>query len=83
MVGPLGYDIAVFLNNFHWWQENRPDSRHRLSLAVDMLSAAFEIDPIELRQWAFVQMVISAWWTFDESPSTYNNEVAKADIWDV
>jgi streptomycin 6-kinase len=83
IVGNIAYDIAVFLNNFHWWQEDKPDIRERLAHAVAQFSAAFEIDPIELRQWAYAQMVLSAWWSFDEMPQFYDNTVAKADIWDV
>ncbi len=83
MVGHLGYDIAVFLNNYHWWQETEPDIRSRLAHAVNRFSVAFGIPEIELREWAFAQMVLGAWWTFDEMPELYNNEVAKADIWDV
>jgi streptomycin 6-kinase len=83
IVGPVGYDIAVFLNNFHWWQETRTDVKDRLAIAVKSFADAFDVDPIELRQWAFAQMVLGAWWTFDEMPSVYNNEVAKADIWEV
>ena len=83
VIGPLGYDIAVFLNNFHWWQEHRSDVRARLSVAIERFSTAFGIGQMQLRQWAFVQMVLSAWWNFDERPSIYDNEVAKADIWDV
>ena len=83
IIGPIGYDIAVFLNNFHWWQEDSKDIRARLSNAVDKFSVAFEISSQELRRWAFAQMVLGAWWTFDEMPEIYNNEVAKADIWNV
>ena len=83
MIGPIGYDIAVFLNNFLWWQETRVDVKARLSAAVTMFSAAFDIEPLVLRQWAFAQMVLSAWWTFDEMPEIYDNEVAKADIWEL
>jgi len=83
IVGHLGYEIAVFLNNFHWWQEGKPNIKTMLSTAVDQFAAAFDFDPLELRQWAFAGMVLSAWWTFDEMPEIYNNEVVKADIWDV
>ena len=81
--GHIGYDIAVFLNNFHWWQEKQPDVRARLGPAVEQFSKAFDIDPLEIRQWAYAQMVLSAWWSFDEMPQFYDNIVAKADIWDV
>jgi streptomycin 6-kinase len=83
IIGHLGYDIAVFLNNFHWWQETRSDIRHRLDHAVTRFAEAFDLSPAELREWSFAQMVLGAWWTFEDMPEMYNNEVAKADIWDV
>jgi len=83
IIGHIGYDIAVFLNNFHWWQETRSDVRLRLDRAVDQFAEAFDIDAMELREWAFAQLVLSAWWTLEDMPEMYNNEVAKADIWDV
>jgi streptomycin 6-kinase len=83
IVGHIGYEIAVFLNNFHWWQEGKRDIRQLLDVAVRQFSDAFDIDPYELRQWAFAQMVLSAWWMFDEMSEIYDNEVVKADIWDV
>jgi streptomycin 6-kinase len=83
IIGPMGYEIAVFLNNFHWWQEHRADVRGRLAFAVEQFSDAFGIPEVDLREWAFAQMVLSAWWTFDEMPNLYDNDVAKADIWDV
>jgi streptomycin 6-kinase len=83
MIGPIGYDIAVFLNNFHWWQEDRLDIHERLDFAVWAFSDAFGFSPADLRQWAFAQMVLSAWWTFDEMPEIYQNDVEKADVWNV
>ncbi len=84
VIGPVGYDIAVFLNNFHWWQENDPDVRPKLDAAVLSFSDAFDMSPIDLRQWAYAQMVLGAWWSFDEMPEHYNDAtVAKADIWNV
>jgi len=84
VIGHIGYDIAVFLNNFHWWLENDPDVRQKLDAAVLSFSKAFDISPIELRQWAFAQMVLGAWWSFDEMPEHYDNAtVAKADVWNV
>jgi streptomycin 6-kinase len=83
IIGALGYDIAVFLSNFHWWQDERPDVGERLDLAVKQFSAAFDISEIDLRGWAFATRVLGAWWTFDEMPTLYSGGVAKADIWDV
>jgi streptomycin 6-kinase len=81
--GHVGYEIAVFLNNFHWWQEKKPDIRELLATAVDLFAEAFDLDPFEIREWAYAQMVIGAWWNFNDMPELYDGSVAKADIWDV
>ncbi|HUR99768.1 MAG TPA: aminoglycoside phosphotransferase family protein [Pyrinomonadaceae bacterium] len=83
IIGNIGYDIAVFLNNFHWWQEARPDVQSRLDRAVAQFAEAFGLERTVIRQWAYAQMVLGSWWTFEDMPEHYNNEVAKADIWDV
>lgn len=83
MIGPIGYDIAVFLNNFHWWQEVHPNVREGLDQAVSKFAVAFDFDAGDLRRWAFAQMVLSAWWIFDEMPEIYKNDVIKADIWGI
>jgi hypothetical protein len=49
-----------------------------------MFSDAFEIDPRELREWAFAQMVLGTWWNYDDMPQLYEpSTLAKADIWNV
>ena len=83
IIGPIGYDIAIFLNNFHWWQDEHPDLRERLEEAVRKFSQSFDIVPNDLKRWAFAQMVLGAWWTFDEMPEIYENDVTKADIWGI
>lgn len=84
IVGHVGYDIAVFLNNFHWWQATQADINRRLDYAVAQFSAAFEIDERELREWAFAQMVLGAWWSFADMPELYKpSSLAMADIWNV
>lgn len=83
LAGHIGYEIAVFLNNFNSWQEKKADIRPMLAVAVDQFAAAFEIDSFELREWAYAQMVIGAWWNFVDMPELYDGSVVKADIWDV
>lgn len=81
--GHIGYEISVFLNNYRNWLGSRNDINTALDVAVDQFSATFDISPDELRQWAFAEMVIGAWWNFVDMPDLYNGEVANADIWDV
>lgn len=84
IVGHLGYEIACFLNNYHWWHENDTDNvRPRLGAAVDQFSDAFGIPATELRQWAYAQMVIGAWWNYADMPALYDGNVVNADVWDV
>ncbi len=83
IVGNVGYDIAVFLNNLHWWQIDKPDMKARLAAAVRQFADAFGIPEIELRQWAYAVQVLGAWWMFDEMPALYSGGVVKADMWDV
>ncbi len=83
IVGHLGYEISVFLNNFHWWQETEPGVVGRLDVAVRQFSETFDIPGQEIRQWAFAGMVIGSWWTYADMPSLYDGGVVKADIWGV
>lgn len=83
IVGYTAYDIAVFLNNHHWWLAHRPDIYHLLKDALAHFTSAFDLDPFDLRKWAFCQMVLSSWWTYEENGATWRIELALADIWNV
>jgi streptomycin 6-kinase len=83
MIGHVGYDIAVFLNNHHWWLDWRPGIDQFLKNAVGRFAEAFEIEPRELREWAFMQLVLSAWWQFDEMGMNADEQLALSDIWNV
>ncbi len=83
VVGHIGFEIAAFLNNFYWWQENDPDIDRILADALEQFSSAFEIPQTELRKWAYAQMVIGAWWNYSDMPDLYDGGVVKADVWNV
>lgn len=83
IVGDIGYEIAVFLNNHLWWLASDADLREKLDEAVRQFSEAFEIEPRDLRKWAFAQIVLSAWWTFEDSGENWASELAFAEIWEV
>jgi streptomycin 6-kinase len=83
IIGHIGYDIAVFLNNHHWWQKSVPDLDEPLGTAIHQFSEAFHLDPYEIRMWAYAGMVLGAWWSFDDMPEHYDNAVADADVWGV
>jgi streptomycin 6-kinase len=83
LVGHVAYEISVFLNNLHWWQKGKPGVENELNATLSKFADRFDLDERDLRDAAFAGIVIGAWWTFDEMPDHYNNEVALADIWDI
>lgn len=83
VVGQLGYEIGVFLNNHVWWLEKDVNLSEKLSYAVLTFSEAFEISASDLRKWAYAQSVLSAWWTFEENGKNWKKDLALADVWEV
>lgn len=83
IVGDVGYEIAVFLNNHLWWLASESNLKEKLNDAVRRFSEAFAIERLYLRQWTFTQIVLSAWWTFDENGENWERELAFAEFWEV
>jgi len=83
MIGHIGYDIGVFLNNHRDWLEWDTRLDGKLDKAVADFAAAFELDPVVIRKWAYCQMVLSWWWMFDEMPDIFGEELGLSDIWKV
>jgi streptomycin 6-kinase len=83
LMGSAGYDAGVFLNNHRNWLEGMPDGQAKLDLAVRQFSETLQIDEDEIRKWAFVQMVLSAWWTFEENDERWRADLSKAEVWRV
>lgn len=83
IIGDIGYEIAVFLNNHLWWLACEANLKEKLNDALRHFSEAFEIETLDLRKWAFAQIVLSAWWTFDENGENWETELAFAEFWEV
>jgi len=83
LIGWTGYDIGVFLNNHRNWLAGRPDLTKKLDGAVAQFAETFEIPERSLKEWAFIQMVLSAWWTFEENAKSWPDELSKAEEWRV
>lgn len=83
IVGHIGYDIAVYLNNLQWWRKGDPGLGDLLDYAIGEFAAAFQFTEHEVQGWAFAYMVIGAWWSFDEMPGHYDTDFAEIDVWDV
>jgi streptomycin 6-kinase len=83
MIGHVGYDIGVFLNEHHDLLEWNTRLEGKLDRAVAQFAAAFELEETVIRKCAFCQMVVSWWWVFDEMPDTIGDESGLYDIWKV
>lgn len=83
MIGHVGYDIGVFLNNHRDWLEWNTRLDGKLDKAVNEFAAAFNLDAVVIRKWAYCQMVLSWWWMFDEMPDMFGEELGLSDIWNV
>jgi streptomycin 6-kinase len=82
IVGDIGYEIAVFLNNHLWWLASSANFRMGLENAVRRFSESFEIEEKDLKKWAYAQIVLSAWWTFEENGENWQNDLTFAEIWE-
>ena len=83
LIGHIAYDIAVFLNNLHWWQKGKPGVTARLHEALKTFANAFDLNESELREACLAFMVLSAWWNFEEMPERYDDQIVLADVWDI
>ncbi|MEP7076266.1 MAG: aminoglycoside phosphotransferase family protein [Acidobacteriota bacterium] len=83
MIGHVGYDIGVFLNNHHDWLEWDTRLEGKLDRAVAEFASALDLEPPIIRKWAYCQMVLSWWWMFDEMPETFGEELGLSDVWKV
>ena len=83
MVGHVGYDIGVFLNNHRDWLDWDTRLEGKLDRAVADFAAAFDLEETVVRKWAYCQMVLSWWWLFDEMPDIFGGELGLSDVWKV
>ena len=83
IVGELGYEIAVFLNDLAGWTEHLANQQEVLESAVESFAMAFAISPRDLRKWAYAFAVLSAWWTMEDFGENKQENILRADIWDV
>jgi len=83
IVGDIGYEISVFLNNPRGWVLEQPEARQILRRRVEQFAEAFEIEPLILRKWAFAEAVLSAWWTFEDNGTDWKKWLAYAELWEI
>ncbi len=71
------------MNNPRGWLLTNPDRRKIMQRRVEQFAEAFEIEPRDLREWAYAEAVLSAWWTIEDGGSDCEKWLACAEIWEI
>jgi streptomycin 6-kinase len=82
IIGDIGFETAVFLNNPRGWVLRHPQRQEILKKRIVQFASGFEIARRDLRRWAYAEAVLSAWWTFEDGGADWEKWLACADIWD-
>ncbi len=82
ITGDIGFEISVFLNNPRGWLLTNPDCRKIAQRRVEKFAEAFAVEPSDLRDWAYAEAVLSAWWTIEDGGTDAEKWLACAEIWD-
>jgi streptomycin 6-kinase len=82
IIGDIGFEISVFLNNPRSWLLKHPNRAEILKKRLEMFAQNFEIEPQKLRKWAYAEAVLAAWWTFEDGGRDYEKWLACAEMWD-
>lgn len=83
VIGQIGYEIGVFLNNHVWWLKDDARLHEEINGAARKFAEAFDVEILDLKKWAYAQAVLSAWWTFEENGKNWKTDLALADVWEV
>lgn len=82
IIGDIGFEISTFLNNPRSWVLKHPNRREILKKRIEMFARSFEIEPNDLRKWAYAEAVLSAWWTFEDNGAGWEKWLVCADVWE-
>ena len=82
IIGDIGFEISVFLNNPRGWVLKHPKRDEILRTRLEMFARSFEIEREKLRKWGYSEAVLAAWWTFEDNGADYEKWLACADMWE-
>ena len=82
IVGDIGFEISVFLNNPRGWLLSHPNARAISERRIEIFAEAFAVAPSDLRKWAYAEAVLSAWWTIEDGGADAGKWLACTAIWE-
>lgn len=82
IIGDIGFEISVFLNNPRGWLLSHPNRKMICERRIENFAQNFQVEPRDLRKWAFAEAVLSAWWTIEDGGVDTEKWLACAEIWE-
>ena len=82
IIGEIGFETSAFLNNHMNWLAGDLRLHEKIVKAIAHFSESIEIKPRDLYEWAFAQMVLSIWWTFEDGGQQWREELWRVKIWE-
>lgn len=82
IIGDIGYEISVFLNNPRTWILEHDTPQKILKERIVQFSDAFEIEPAILHKWALALPILAAFWSHQDNSTDWTNWLALARIWE-
>jgi len=82
IIGDIGFEISVFLNNPRGWLLTNPNRRKIAQRRIEQFAEAFAIETPDLRDWAYAEAILSAWWTIEDGGTDAEKWLICAEIWD-
>jgi streptomycin 6-kinase len=80
-IGPIGYEIAVFLNEHSRWMRGKEKAEQEAVFAVEAFAEAFSAEPNDLCEWAFCQMMLAQCWDVEDFGEADPSDVEMAARW--
>jgi streptomycin 6-kinase len=86
VVGPRGFEVGAFMRNPLSAVVSTPDASKRLGRRIALLSEHLGFPQQVVRDWAFIQALLSAWWTVEdhgrgwEMPLRYAELLEKIEV---
>lgn len=75
VIGSIGYEIAVFLNNHADWLESNSNYSTKMNYAIKKFSRAFGVSEQEINDWCYIQRVLSLCWSYEDNDNYWKKEI--------
>jgi streptomycin 6-kinase len=82
VIGERAYETGALLRNLTPRLRALPHPEHVLERRIEQLAEELALDRRRIRDWAFAQAVLSAWWSIEDNDGDGANAIAYAELLD-